>query len=243
MTEPVFLVAELPEGVYELAGPEGRHAASVKRLRADETLILTDGAGQWAPATVIENRGRSLLLDVSAGRYSPQPAVRVTVVQALPKGERSELAVELATEAGVDAVIPWQAERCVARWTKDPSKAQRGADKWRRTAQEAAKQARRRWVPVVAPLASTDAVAERVAAADLALVLHEDRALPLSHVELPTAGSIVLIVGPEGGVSPHEIDRFTAAGAIPVRLGPEVLRTSTAAAVALAAVAIPTGRW
>lgn len=244
MSDPVFLVDALPApGRFTLGGDEGRHAATVKRLRPGEPLILSDGQGSWATARVVAADGRSLQLDVEAAAFDRPPAVTVTLVQALPKGERSDLAVELATEAGVDAIVPWQAARCVARWDGGPDKAAKGRQKWAKVAREAAKQSRRHRIPDVGPLADAAAVAALIQLADLTLVLHEEGAVPLADVPLPRAGRIVLIVGPEGGLAPQELERFAALGARPVRLGPEVLRTSTAAAVALGALGVLTGRW
>jgi 16S rRNA (uracil1498-N3)-methyltransferase len=151
------------------------------------------------------------------------------------------LAVDLLTESGADAIVPWQAARCIARWSGP--KADRGVQKWRTVAREAAKQSRRAWVPEVAELASTAEIESLVAAADLAMVLHEAESRPLTDIPLPGAGRLVLIVGPEGGVSPQEIEAFTRAGAIAVRLGRQVLRTSTAGAVALGALGALTARW
>jgi 16S rRNA (uracil1498-N3)-methyltransferase len=184
-----------------------------------------------------------LTVRVGAAVSEPEPAVRVVLVQALPKGERSDLAVDLATEAGVDEIVPWQSARCVARWTGPPDKAERGRARWQAVARQAAKQSRRSRVPVVRPLAGTDVVAQLVAGATGALVLHESGTAPLASVTIPTAGDLVLIVGPEGGIAPEELAVFERAGAAAVRLGPEVLRTSTAAAVALGALGVLTGRW
>jgi len=244
MSDPVFFVDVLPRsGRFVMGGDEGHHASTVKRLRPGERLVLSDGDGRWAPAVVVSADGRGLSLDVGAHEYDAAPALSVTLVQALPKGERSDLAVDLATEAGVDAIIPWQASRCVARWDGAPGKADRGRQKWQRVAREAAKQSRRRRIPPIGALAGIDEVVREIAAAELALVLHEEGSVPLGSVPLPTAGLVVLVVGPEGGVAPEEIERFEAASARTVRLSAEVLRTSTAAAVALGALGVMTGRW
>jgi 16S rRNA (uracil1498-N3)-methyltransferase len=149
--------------------------------------------------------------------------------------------VELATEAGVDGVLPWRAARCVARWETGP-RGDKALARWRSTAREAAKQARRPWVPVVEDPVGTPALARRAAGAT-ALVLHEDAGEALAAVPLPAAGDVLLVVGPEGGITPEELDVLTAAGARPVRLGAEVLRASTAAAVALGALGVLTQRW
>ncbi|MEU4359541.1 16S rRNA (uracil(1498)-N(3))-methyltransferase [Streptomyces virginiae] len=246
MTAPVFVVAEVPAGAeFVLDGPEGRHAVSVKRLNPGERVVLTDGRGGWAEAVVkaAEGKDRLVVAVASAGREE-EPAVRITVVQALPKGDRGELAVETMTETGVDAIVPWQASRCITQWRGD-----RGAKslaKWRATAREAGKQSRRVRFPEVAEAMSTKQVAALLAGADLAMVLHEDRDTPsqaLATAELPASGSVVLVVGPEGGVSPEELEVFAAAGAHPYRLGRSVLRTSTAGTAATAVLLARTGRW
>ena len=240
--DPYFLVDALPAaGPYTLDGPEGRHAATVRRMRAGESLVLTDGAGRLAAAVIVAAGRSSVELTVHEMVELTPPSVRVTLVQALPKGERSDLAVDLATEAGVDALVPWSASRCVARWTAD--KAVKGVEKWRTVAREAAKQSRRATVPRVSELVDTAAVAALIGHADGALVLHEAGSMPIARATLPTSGELLLIVGPEGGVSPEELSAFRAAGAQVVRLGHEVLRTSTAAAVALGALGVLTGRW
>lgn len=246
MAGEAWYLLEQPPVVGELllGGAEGRHAATVRRTRVGERIVVTDGAGAVGSGVVLSVEKSSLVARVDQVRAEPRPAVMVTVVQALPKGERSDLAIELLTEAGVDAVVPWQAARCVARW--EGLKAAKGAAKWRTVARESAKQARRPWVPAVAELADTAEVLRLIAAADLALVLHEAadaRGAALTDVVWPVAAQVLLVVGPEGGVAPQEIERFTTAGAHAVRLGPQVLRTSTAGAVALGALGVLAGRW
>ena len=240
--EPYFLVDRMPgTGGFRLTGAEGRHAATVRRLRVGESLVLTDGSGGFAEATVTQVARGELTVDVGPGQRSDPPDVRVTLVQALPKGDRGELAVELATEAGVDALVPWSAARFVTRWTAD--RAEHGVQRWRTTAREAAKQSRRPFVPAVAELAGTPAVAELIRRSSTALVLHESASTSLRGTELPARGDVVLIVGPEGGLTEEELTVFRTAGAVAVRLGPQVLRTSTAGAVALGALGVLTGRW
>ena len=239
---PYFLVDRVPQpGAFVLTGPEGRHAATVRRLRIGEQVMLTDGAGVRAPAAVIAAGRHELTLDVGPTTLVDPPAVRVILVQALPKGDRGELAVELATEAGVDAVVPWTAQRCVARWAAD--RAANGVQKWRTAAASAAKQSRRAFVPEIADLATTSAVCELIAGSARTLVLHESATESLGAADLPNSGDVVLIVGPEGGLTEEELTVFRAAGAVTVRLGPQVLRTSTAGAVALGALGVLTGRW
>lgn len=242
MTPPLFVVACLGAGdLVELTGAEAHHAGTVKRLSVGELALLTDGRGGLAEARVAEVSRDRVRFEVLARRLLPEPQPRFTVVQALPKGERAEIAVELLTELGADEIVPWAAERSVAVWRGE--KAARGAEKWRRTALEAAKQSRRGRIPVVAELAGSAAVAERIAAADRAVLLHAEADQPLAGIELPAAGELLLVVGPEGGLAPAELAAFIECGARPARLGPEVLRTSTAGAAALAVLSARTDRW
>lgn len=240
----MFRVDPLPAAGAEpvLDGPEGRHAATVRRMRPGERLLLCDGRGGLADCEVLATGRDQLRLRVLRRGREPAPALRVTLAQALVKGERGELAVELATEAGVDAVVPWRAARCVARWDEGPRGA-KALTRWQETARQAAKQARRGWFPEVAEPVDTGELARRCAAAAGCLVLHEAAADPLPSVSLPGAGELLLVVGPEGGITEAELAALTGAGARPVRLGPAVLRASSAAAVALGAIAALSGRW
>ncbi|MFF2061426.1 16S rRNA (uracil(1498)-N(3))-methyltransferase [Streptomyces sp. NPDC058200] len=244
MTAPVFVVegGVLRTGTVTLDGSEGRHAVSVRRLRVGEEIVLTDGAGTGAYGTVAAVEGKDRLdVAVTEVRTEAKPSPRITVVQALPKGDRGELAVETMTETGADAIVPWQAARCVTQW-----KGERGAKslaKWRATAREAGKQSRRLRFPEVTDALSARQVAALLADADFAAVLHEEGSEPLATAPLPAEGRIVLVVGPEGGVSPEELAMFAEAGAKPYRLGRSVLRTSTAGTAATALLLGRTGRW
>lgn len=245
MTAPVFVVDDLDGigGQFVLDGPEGRHAVSVKRLRPGEDVVLTDGRGHWIGGVVraAEGKDRLVVMDLESLVTEPEEAPRITVVQALPKGDRGELAVETMTETGVDAIVPWQASRCITQWKGD--RGLKALGKWRATAREAGKQSRRFRFPEVADLATSKQVAALLAKADFAAVLHESGDEPLATVELPTEGDIVLVVGPEGGVSPEELALFEDAGAKPYVLGRSVLRTSTAGTAATAVLLARTGRW
>ena len=239
---PLFLVSpgELPADVVTLSGAEGHHAA-VRRLRAGERANVSDGAGTLAECVVASVARDSVVLSVRSVRTLPPPEPTITVVQALPKGERGELAVELMTEVGADSVIAWAAERCVVRWHGE--RGARALAKWRATAREAAKQSRRAWLPEVTGPATLSDIAARVSAAACAVVLELAAPTPLSQLVLPAKGEILLIVGPEGGISPAERAALANAGAIEARLGPTVLRTSTAGAAAAAVLLARTGRW
>lgn len=240
--EAWYLVEDAPVvGELVLTGAEGRHAATVRRTRVGERLVLTDGHGATGSAVVIAVDRSAVTVLVSEVRRVPAPVLSVTVVQALPKGERSDLAVDLLTEAGADRILPWQASRCVARWSGP--KVDKGIQKWRTVAREASKQSRRAYLPDIGELMTTRQVVDEIVDADRALVLHEAESRTLKQISLPDTGQLMLIVGPEGGVSPEELAAFAAAGAVPVRLGPEVLRTSSAGAVALGALGVLTDRW
>lgn len=244
MTAPVFGYAGADLATADrlvLDGPEGRHAATVRRLRAGERLDLADGAGLVAHGVVEVAHKDRLEVLIDSRTTSPAPALRLVAAQALPKGDRGELAVELMTEVGVDGVIAWAAERCVTRWSGE--RVGKALERWRATAREAAKQSRRPWWPLVEGPVSTDELAERAGRAALALVLHEGAGEPLAGVELPEAGEVLLVVGPEGGITAAELEALTAAGGRAVRMGPTVMRTSTAGAAAVAALLARTPRW
>ena len=244
MSAPVFVVPteRLVPGSVVVDGPEGRHAATVLRLRVGEAVVLVDGAGRRGAGTVAAVLGKDAVeVDVSAVDDEPEPAPRLVVVQALPKGDRGETATETMTEVGVDEVVPWAAARCVTRWRE--GRGDKALARWRTTAQAAAKQSRRSRFPVVADLASTREVVDRLRAAAAGLLLHEEAVLPLAGLVPPAEGEVVVVVGPEGGLSPEELAAFTEAGATAYRLGPTVLRTSTAGTAALAVLLARTRRW
>lgn len=227
-----------------LAGAEGRHAATVRRLAPGERLDLTDGAGTLAEGRVTAIRPGAVELAVLVRHFEPAPSPRLVVVQAIPKGDRGELAVETMTEVGVDVIVPWAAQRCVAVWRGE--RADKGVARWRSAAVAAAKQSRRAWLPEITPMAATAAVADRVRGAGLALLLDPEAPEPLARLAASAggqSGEVVLIVGPEGGIAPGESELLATAGATGARLGPTVLRASTAGAVAAALVLSTAGRW
>ncbi|MGD1237897.1 16S rRNA (uracil(1498)-N(3))-methyltransferase [Mycobacterium seoulense] len=247
MVATLFYVDALPDvgSLAVLEGDEGFHAATVRRIRPGEQLALGDGAGGLAHCEV-EHAGRDGLRARVLKRWSVAAArPPVTVVQALPKSDRSELAIELATEAGADAFLAWQAARCVASW--QGARADKGLRRWRAVARSAARQSRRAHIPPVDGVLSTAELAQRIrdelATGAVVLALHESATDPLTGIDVGGANALLLVVGPEGGIAPDEVAALTQAGAAPVRLGPQVLRTSTAAAVALGALGVLTPRW
>lgn len=230
-----------------LDGPEGHHAARVRRVTVGEVVLLADGSGVLARAVaeqvgvgVVRLRVTSLAVGEGAGPGTPQGQPRLVLVQALAKGGRDEMAVAMATELGVDEVVAWQADRCVVVWRGE--RTARSLAKWRSVATAAAKQSRRATVPeVTGPLGSLP-LAGRIRDCAAALVLHEGAATALTAAALPATGEVLVVVGPEGGITPDELGSFAAAGAQSVRLGPTVLRSSTAGPAALAVLAAQL-RW
>lgn len=247
MSRALFYVDALP-AVGEVAvvdGDEGFHAANVRRIRVGEELDLGDGAGTVAHVVVQDVAKGRLSARVVDVRSVAAARPEVTVVQALPKSDRSELAIELATEAGADAFIAWQSDRCVARWDGS-AKVDKGLRRWQAVARSAARQSRRPHVPPVTALMSTKELAAHVRSAagtSVVLVLHESAVQPLTAATVAGTGSLMLIIGPEGGIGEDELGVLTDAGAVAVRLGPSVLRTTTAAAVALGSLGVLTARW
>jgi 16S rRNA (uracil1498-N3)-methyltransferase len=238
---PLFLVDAVPEGEELLVdGAEGRHAVDVVRLAPGEQVRVGDGRGVVADGEVLAADAHGLRVRVLARHEVPPPSPELVLVQALPKGDRGPLAVELATELGVDRIVPWTASRCVTRWRED--RVAKGLAKWRAAARAATKQARRARLPEVTEPRTNREVCGLLSDADLAVVLHEQARRPLAGLTVPSSGTVAVVVGPEGGLTDGEVLAFRAAGAQPVRLGPEVLRTSTAGAAALAALSVTT-RW
>jgi len=236
VTAPLFLADDVSGDVLTLDGDEGRHAATVRRIQPGERVDVGDGRGNVTECTVAAVTATTVTLDVERHRSEPPPQPRLVVVQALAKGDRAEDAVEAMTEVGVDEIVPWAAARSVVRW--EGERGEKALRRWRATAREAAKQSRRAWLPTVSPLATTNDVVQRLQAAAAPIVLHESATEPLPG-RLPDTGEVVVVVGPEGGITDDELAAF---GTTPYRLGPHVLRTSTAGPVA-AAVLLARTRW
>ncbi|SDP32556.1 16S rRNA (uracil1498-N3)-methyltransferase [Arthrobacter sp. ok909] len=257
MSNPVFftppgtLDQQVPGSAFVLEGAEARHAITVKRLAVGEAVDIADGAGKRLTGTVAAVAAGELTVECLDLLTEPQPAIRLVLVQALAKGDRDELAAETATELGIDAVIPWQAERSIVRWKAE--RAAKAHAKWQSVVTAAAKQARRAWIPEVRAAVDGAGLQAAVAAADLAVILHEDAVRPLRQVLeawLDSAApgddgprEVLLIVGPEGGISPREVTRLCDAGAVTALLGHHVLRSSTAGPAATVLASDIFGRW
>ncbi|MCW5954215.1 MAG: 16S rRNA (uracil(1498)-N(3))-methyltransferase [Propionibacteriaceae bacterium] len=235
MTEPLFLAyLDDPQvgGRLTLAGEEGRHAAQVRRIRQGEVIWISDGAGTAVRGPVVEVTKQQLAIEIAEVVHVPAGPVRYVAVQALPKGDRAQLAVEMLTELGVDEIVPWQAERSVVKWS--PERVERGLTKWRTVAREAAKQSRRFRVPIISAPLTTKELALRIRQTALTAVLHETATDPIAGLDVPGSGEIMFIVGPEGGLTEDEVATFEAAAGKVVLIADTVLRTSTAGVVALA---------
>lgn len=251
MTLPYFRVdpAQLAIAVgetIELTGDEGRHAVTVKRMRVGEQLIVGDGQGTIVTCTVSDVVGKDTLRVVANKvKKVPPPKIPITIVQAIPKGERAELSVDLNTQAGVDVIIPWRSERTIPRW--NDAKAQKGREKWQKTAIEAAKQSRRACDPIVGPVAKLKDVVKLVKETrednGVTAILHESARISFARLPFARARSIVLVIGPEGGLTAEEIKALEEAGGQAVVMGDTVLRTASAGVVALGALGVLTDRW
>ncbi len=254
MSAPVFLAdagkldGHAPGSTFVLEGTEARHAGVVQRRRVGERIDVADGAGVRLECVIASVEPGRLALEVVGRQDEPAPAVRLVLAQALAKGDRDELAIEAATEVGVDVVVPWQAARSVVVWRGE--RAAKSRARWLATVREATKQARRARLPeVTQALDSAGLVAHVrsvVAGGGTAIVLDGSGPVPLGEVPLPDGGTpaeLLVVVGPEGGIADGELTALADAGAYVTRLGPTVLRTSTAGPVALALLAQRLGRW
>lgn len=263
MSNPVFFTApgtldqQVPGSTFVLDGAEARHAVTVKRLGVGEAVDIADGAGKRLTGTVTAAAPGELTVECVDLAEERRPDIRLVLVQALAKGDRDELAAETATELGIDAVIPWQAERSIVRWKAE--RAAKAHAKWQSVVTAAAKQARRAWIPEVRSAVDGAGLQAAVAAAGLAVILHEDAVRPLRQVleswqaaQAPHGGrtggtgrgtEVLLIVGPEGGISPREVTRLCDAGAVTALLGHHVLRSSTAGPAATVLASDILGRW
>ncbi|MGF9647218.1 16S rRNA (uracil(1498)-N(3))-methyltransferase [Pseudarthrobacter oxydans] len=255
MSSPVFFTAPgsldgmVPERIFVLEGPEARHAVTVKRLAPGEAVDIVDGAGTRMSGKVTAASSSGLEVECTSVVVEDRPRTRLVLVQALAKGDRDELAIETATELGIDAVIPWQSERSIVRWKGD--RAAKAHAKWQSVVTAAAKQARRAWIPEVRAAVDTAGLASAVEAADLAVILHENAVRPLRSVLeswLPAEAvdgvrEVLLIVGPEGGISQREVTRLCGQGAVTALLGHHVLRSSTAGPAAVVLASDVLGRW
>ncbi len=244
MVEPLFKkkfsVTPTVGSLVELDAEEAKHAISVRRMRVDEAIQLTDGRGLRVQGFVSEIKAKSLMVKVATVTQEQPPGTEITIVQALAKGDRDELAIQAATELGAMRVIPWQAERSISRW--DAAKAAKGQVRWQVICDEAAKQSLRVWHPLVEQLTDSAALSKSFVEFDQVLVLDPTASQGLAS-QKSYGSKIAVIVGPEGGIDDSELSLFEAAGAIRVSLGDSILRTSTAGVAAISAIQAALGRF
>jgi 16S rRNA (uracil1498-N3)-methyltransferase len=245
MVEPMFTRSfDQPVqvgAVLDLTGAEAKHAVSVRRMRIGEAIQLTDGAGLRVRGLVDSIVGNNLHVRVGSVEEDPAPKIQLTLVQALAKGDRDELAIQAATELGVLNIIPWEADRSVSRWIG--IKEAKGVERWQSIVTEAAKQSLGTWHPTVGAPVKGIKVADLVDSFDLVFVLDPTAANGIGAQSVPTAGKIALVVGPEGGISEAELEALEQAGARRVNLGAPILRTSTAGVAAISGILAFTGQW
>ena len=235
----LFFVDDLPTAVgsiYEFDNEDAFHAIKVLRLSAGEIFRLGNGDGAWSKVVVENVNKKSMTVKVLESGFEEKLAQHFTIIQAVPKGDRVKESIELSTEGGVDRILMWNSARSIGRSDDKIEKLQL-------TAREASKQSRRLRIPVVAAIPTVDAVVDEIAKADLALVLHESATTSISSSVVAGATRIVLIIGPEGGLTDQEVETFAAAGAKVVLLGRPILRSAHAGLAALAAVNTALSIW
>lgn len=238
---PLFIVESIPDnGELLIEGDEAHHMITVARIKAGEEVELTDGSGRRALVEVIQSNKRSCTVRIIQVRQIPAPSSRLVVVQALTKSDRARETIELLTEGGVEEIIPWKASRSIGSWPAGKD----SLSKWQQWAREATKQSRRSWIPVVSELHDAAQVSERIAHSKLSLLFHESGGAPISQLASGAAPKeILLIIGPEGGITPEEVELFQVSGAKAVMMGEPILRSAHAGLAALAAVQTGFGIW
>jgi 16S rRNA (uracil1498-N3)-methyltransferase len=235
----LFFVDDLPTTVgatYEFVSEDAHHAIKVLRIAAGEIFNLSDGKGAWSRVSVSNVNKKSMTVKVLETGFEEALEVNFTIVQAIPKGDRIKESIELSTEGGADRIVMWKAARSIGR-------ADEKIEKLQQTAREASKQSRRFRIPAISGVASTDVVVDEIAKADLALVFHESATTTISQAVSPGAKKVLIIIGPEGGLTDEEVSTFAAAGAKVVLMGRPILRSAHAGLASLAAVNTALSVW
>lgn len=235
----LFIVDEIPQsGEIYITGDEAHHAVSVVRISVGDEVVVTDGRGKTAQVKVLSTEKKSLRGAILTTEEIDPSATRITVVQALTKGDRARETIELLTEAGVDVIVPWSSQRSIGQWKADAQ------SKWESWAREATKQSRRAWIPEIRSVHSTSMIVDLIKANECSLVFHESSDRKLSQIlQGKVYKGVLIVIGPEGGLADAEIDAFVASSATVVGLGKPVFRSAHAGAAALAAVQTALGIW
>ena len=233
----LFFVANLPTIVgenYVFANEDAQHAIRVLRTKVGDEFMLSDGIGSWSQVTTTTINKKSIQVEVTATGFQEALATTITVVQALPKGDRAKEAIELLTEAGVDRIVPWAAARSIGKTS----------NKFSITAREASKQSRRFRIPQVSDVATTSQICEAIKLSDLAIAFHESATHKLSdQISSHNVGHLLIIIGPEGGMTDDELATFEAAGAKIALMGRPILRSAHAGIAAVSAVSALLKVW
>ena len=235
----LFFVDKVPTtagATYEFDSEDAFHAIKVLRIAAGEIFNLSDGAGSWSRVSVNNVNKKSMTVTVLETGFEEALAEQFTIVQAIPKGDRIKESIEMSTEGGVDRIVMWKAARSIGR-------ADEKIEKLQSTAREASKQSRRFRIPQVSGVATTDQVVDEIAKSDLALVFHESATTTISRAITPGAKKVLIIIGPEGGLTDEEVGTFAAAGAKVVLMGRPILRSAHAGLAAMAAVNTALSVW
>jgi len=232
----LFFVEDLPTqkgAKYEFKNEDALHAIRVLRTSIEDVYALSDGKGAWSKVRVLNVTKKSMQVEVLETGFEEPLPTQFTVVQAIPKGDRAKEAVVLLTEGGADRIILWESARSIGK----------SSEKFAVTAKEASKQSRRYRIPSVSGAASTENVIDEIAKADLAIVFHESATQKISDIAVPGAKNVLIIIGPEGGLTDGEVDQFAASGAKVAHLGRPVLRSAHAGLAALSAVSTSLKVW
>ena len=231
----LFFVDDLPkDGMYEFSNEDANHAIRVLRMQAGDEFMLSDGQGSWSHVKAIDVKKKFITVQVLESGFQEPLATTITVVQALPKGDRAKEAIELLTEAGVDRIVPWSASRSIGKVS----------DKFSVTAREASKQSRRFRIPQVSDLATTAQICEAIKLSDLAIAFHESATNKLSdQVSSHNVEHLLIIIGPEGGLTDEELAAFEEAGAKVALMGRPILRSAHAGIAAVSAVSALLKVW
>lgn len=235
----LFFVDKLSSGQTQtLESDEAHHAIKVMRLKTGEEIKISDGEGNWVSGPISEVGKKNLKINVTASGIEASKKPELVLVQALTKSDRNKEMLELVTVAGVDRIIPWQAERSISKWQSN------SYDKWTSSIKEAGKQSRRVNLPKLEKLMSAREITEQISASDCILVFHESANEKFSALDISqNASSVYLIIGPEGGITDTELEIFKSKGGNLVRLGEPVLRSAHAGFAALASIQTKLGRW
>ncbi|HWI65054.1 MAG TPA: 16S rRNA (uracil(1498)-N(3))-methyltransferase [Symbiobacteriaceae bacterium] len=231
-----FFVDSVEGERVTLGKEDSHHLLRVMRAESGAPFVVLAGGLQYDCRLLGAEEGRAVGEVLSAEPAAGESPVRITLFQGMAKGEKMETVIQHGTEIGMAEFVPVNTARAIVKL--EPKKAAERVERWQRIAREAAEQSRRGAVPQVAPVASWKEALARSAEFDLVLVPWEEGGQPLKAVlgEHPAARRVAVFIGPEGGLAPDEVALARERGAIPVTLGPRILRTETAGLAAAAAI-------